>query len=256
MKALLKLHLKENIRGKSFILFGILGGIVTLILLSGGKISSSNNPTEAIISQFGTQWKILSIIAGFAAVTVSMGTIEQHRKEKRTELLALHGLSLDRQLFGLALGNSLVSMVLAFILAIVLIIMIVIGDSPTNFWGLIGALAIYLISTGLVSLLVSMMNLFVSSIFVAVLGVILVVIGSFHQLFQGLLLNQGNIGGELIGKAMSIIPPLDVFNRLARTLFFLEYNSHQDLLIFLLFIWLILTVLYFVSKGVARRGQV
>ena len=51
MKALIKLHLKEHIRGKNFILFGILGGLVTLILLTGGEISLSNNPTEAIISQ-------------------------------------------------------------------------------------------------------------------------------------------------------------------------------------------------------------
>lgn len=256
MKGLIKLHLKEYMRGKNFILFGILGGLVTLILLTTGEVSMSNNPTEEIISQFGTQWKFLSIIAGFAAVTISMGTIEKHRKERRTELLAIHGLELDKQVFALAIGNALVSMILAAVLAIVLIFIIVLGHAPTNFLGFLGAFITYLLSTGLVALIVSVLNTFLPSVIVAVLGVFLVIIGSFHQMIQGMLLNNGQLMGKIIGKLMNILPPLDVFNRLTRSLFFLEFKGGQDLIVFFIYIWVTLTAVYLVSKGVKRHEKI
>ncbi|MGI6462081.1 MAG: hypothetical protein ACOX04_00395 [Candidatus Scatomorpha sp.] len=256
MKALIKLHLKENSKGRSFILFGILGGLLSLILLTGGSISVDNNPTEEIISQFGTQWKFLSIISGFAAVTVSMGSIERHLKEKRTELLALHGLSLDRQVFSLAIGNALVSMILSAILALVLVFIIIFKQAPTNLLGFTGAFITYLMTTGTVSLIVSALNMFLPSIVVAVLGVFLVIIGSFHQIIQGMFLNNGQLMGRILGKAMNLFPPLDVFNRLTRSLFFLEFNDGQDLIVFLIFIWSTMTIVYLASKGVSRREKI
>ncbi len=256
MKALIKLHLKEHVRGKSFILFGILGGLVTLILFTGGEVTYANNPTEEIISKFGTQWKFLAIVAGFAAVTISMGTIEKHRKEKRTELLAIHGLSLDRQLFGLAIGNAVVSMILAAVLAILLVIIIIFSHAPSNFMGFIMAFITYLLTTGMVALLVSVLNIFLPSIVVAVLGVFLVIIGSFHQLIQGILLNNGQLMGRIIAKVMNLFPPLDIFNRLTRNLFFLEFTGGQDLIVFLIFMWLTVTMVYLASKGAGRHGKI
>lgn len=256
MRALVKLHLKENIKGKSFILFGILGGLVSLILLTGGLVIEDNNPTEEIISQFGTQWKFLSILSGFAAVTISMGTIERHRKEKRTELLVLHGLSFDRQLFSLAIGNGLVSIILSAILAFVLVLIVIFGQAPTNLLGFTAAFITYLLTAGIVALIVSVLNMFLPSIVVAVLGVSLVMIGSFHQIIQGMLLNNGQFIGRILGKAMNLIPPLDVFNRLTRSLFLLEFNGGQDLIIFLIFIWLTITIVYLASKGVSRHEKI
>jgi hypothetical protein len=256
MKALIKLHIKENAKGKSFILFGILGGLVSVILLTGGLVIVDNNPTEEIISQFGTQWKLLSIMSGFAAVTVSMGTIERHRREKRTELLALHGLSLDRQLRSLAIGNGIVSIMLSAVLALVLVLLVLFGQAPTNLFGFAAAFITYLLTTGIVALIVSVLNMFLPSIVVAVLGVFLVLIGSFHQIIQGMFLNNGQLVGRILGKAMNLFPPLDVFNRLTRSLFFLECNGGQDLIVFLIFIWLTMTIVYLVSKGMSRYGKI
>ncbi len=256
MKALIKLHLKENIGGKSFILFGILGGLVTLLLLTGGEVTMANNPTEEIISKFGTQWKFLSIIAGFASVTISMGTIERHRKEKRTELLALHGLSIDKQLFAISIGNAFVSMILSTILALVLILIILFGKAPTNLIGFITAFITYLISTGMIALIVSVLNMFLPSIVVTILGVFIVIIGSFHQIIQGMLLNNNQFISYIIAKVMNILPPLDVFNRLTRSLFFLEFNCSYDLIVFLIFIWMTLTTVYLTSKGVGRYEKI
>ncbi len=256
MKALIKLHLKENLKGRSFILFGILGGLVSLILLTGGLIIVENNPTEETISQLGTQWKLLSIISGFAAVTVSMGTIERHLKEKRTELLALHGLAFDRQLFSLAIGNSLVSMMLSAILTLVFVLIIIIDQAPTNILGFTAAFISYLLSTGIVALIVSTLNMFLPGIVVAVMGVFLVIIGSFHQVIQGMLLNNGQLAGRILAKIMDFVPPLDVFNRLTRSLFFLEFKDGRDLIVFLIFIWLTLTVVFLASKGVSRREKI
>jgi hypothetical protein len=256
MKALIKLHIKENAKGRSFILFGILGGLVSLILLTGGLVIVDNNPTEEIISRFGTQWKFLSMMSGFAAVAVSMGTIERHRKEKRTELLALHGLGLDRQLFSLAMGNGLVSIMLSAILALILVFIVIFGQAPTNLFGFAAAFVSYLITTGIVALIVSVLNMVLPSVVAAVLGVFLVLIGSFHHIIQGMLLNNGQLAGRILGKAMNLFPPLDVFNRLTRSLFFLELNGGQDLTIFLIFIWLTMTTVYLASKGVSRHAKI
>lgn len=256
MKALIKLHIKENARGRSFILFGILGGLVSLVLLTGGLVIVDNNPTEEIISQFGTQWKFLSILSGFAAVAVSMGTIERHRKEKRTELLVLHSLSLDRQLFSLAIGNGIVSIMLSAILSLVLVFIVIFGQVPTNFFGFAAAFASYLLTAGIVALIVSVLNMFLPGAVAAVLGVFLVMIGSFHQIIQGMFLNNGQLVGRILGKAMNLLPPLDVFNRLTRSLFFLEFSDGRDLTVFLIFIWLTMTAVYLASKGVGRCEKI
>ena len=256
MKALIKLHVKENARGRSFVLFGILGGLVSLVLLTGGLVIVDNNPTEKIISQFGTQWKFLSILSGLAAVAVSMGTIERHRKEKRTELLALHGLGLDRQLFSLAIGNAIVSIMLSAILALVLVFIVIFGQAPTSLLGFAAAFASYLLTAGIVALIVSVLNMFLPGVVAAVLGVFLVMIGSFHQIIQGMFLNNGQPAGRILGKAMNLLPPLDVFNRLTRCLFFLEFNGGRDLTVFLIFIWLTMTAVYLAGKGVSRREKI
>lgn len=256
MKALIKLQIKENARGRSFILFGILGGLVSLVLLTGGLVVVDNNPTEEIISQFGTQWKFLSILSGFAAVAISMGTIERHRKEKRTELLALHGLAMDRQLFSLAIGNGLVSIMLSAILTLVLVFIVIFGQAPTNPLGFAAAFVTYLLTTGIVALIVSALNMVLPSVVAAVLGVFLVIIGSFHQIIQGMLLNNGQLAGRILGKAMNLFPPLDVFNRFTRSLFFLEFNGGRDSTVFLIFIWLTMTIVYLTSKGVSRCEKI
>lgn len=256
MKAFIKLHVKEHAKGRSFILFGIIGGLVSLVLLTGGLVIVDNNPTEEIISQFGIQWKFLSIMSGFAAVTVSMGTIEKHRKEKRTELLTLHGLGIDRQLFSLAMGNGLVSIMLSAILALVLVFIVILGQAPTNLFGFAAAFITYLLATGIVALIVSVLNMFLPSVVAAVLGVFLVIIGSFHQIIQGMFLNNGQLVGRILGKAMNLFPPLDVFNRLIRSLFFLEFNDGRDLTVFLIFIWLTMTIVYLASKGVSRYEKI
>ena len=185
-----------------------------------------------------------------------MGTIEKHRKEKRTELLAIHNLGLDRQIFGLAIGNALVSMVLSAVLAIVLVFIIIFGQAPTNFMGFVTAFSTYLLTTGMMALMVSALNIFLPSVVVAVLGVFLVLIGSFHQVIQGMLLNNGQLMGRILGKVMNLLPPLDVFNRLTRSLFFLEFNGGQDLIVFLVFMWLTVTIVCLISKGVSRREKI
>ncbi|MDI9470601.1 MAG: hypothetical protein QM296_10385 [Bacillota bacterium] len=256
MKAFIKLHLKEYVGGKSFILFGILGGLVTLILFTAGEVSFANNPTEEIISQFGSQWKFLSIMAGFAAVVISMGTIEKHRREKRAELLLVHRLGLERQMLGLAIGNALVSMLLAAVLAVVLIFVVIFAGAPTSLIGFIAAFLSYLLTAGMLALMVSVLNVFLPSIVVAVLGVLLVIVGSFHQTIQGMLLNNGQTMGRILAKIMNLLPPLDVFNRLTRSLFFLEFRGGPDLLVFLIHLWLTLTVVCLTAKRAGRHEKI
>ena len=143
----------------------------------------ANNPTEEIISKFGTQWKFLSIIAGFASVTISMGTIERHRKEKRTELLALHGLSIDKQLFAISIGNAFVSMILSTILALVLIL-IILFESSNKFNRIYYCIYYLFNSTGMIALIVSVLNMFLPSIVSYNFRVFIVIIDLFIKLFK------------------------------------------------------------------------
>ena len=71
-----------------------------------------------------------------------------------------------------------------------------------------------------------------------------------------MLLNNNQFISYIIAKVMNILPPLDVFNRLTRSLFFLEFNCSYDLIVFLIFIWMTLTTVYLTSKGVGRYEKI
>lgn len=104
MKAVIKLHLKENIKKNSFIIFAILGTIVSLIVLFELEFSVNGMKSTSDYAIYGIQWRILSIIACLAGVTLSMNVIANHRQGTKRELLKLHGLPVYKQYLSLICG--------------------------------------------------------------------------------------------------------------------------------------------------------
>ncbi len=242
MKALIKLHLKENIRKNTFIIFGILGTIVTLIVLFQLDYTVNDMTATSDYAVYGVQWTILSVIAALAGVSLSMNIVANHRSGMKRELLKLHGLSLKNQYLSLVSGNIIITSIMALVLLIGMIIQVIVRGTKVSFSGFIISIALYLLAT-----------MISPSAIAALLGVFAAILGSVRGT---LLLMVGNMGG-LFGKAMTgilrLAPPLDEFGKLTRDFFVGEFSDYNKLFTSLLYLWILMGVIYLVIKVVAKH---
>lgn len=118
MTALIKLHLKEILRKNTFIIFGILGGLISILVITSGSFSVNSVGADSEYAQFGFQWVFLTIISSLAAVSLSMGVISKHREGNSMDILKLHGLDTSNQYLSLITGNVIVSLIMGLLLTI------------------------------------------------------------------------------------------------------------------------------------------
>ncbi|NLD17061.1 MAG: hypothetical protein GX666_05685 [Tissierellia bacterium] len=253
MKALIKLHLKENLRKNSFIIFGILGGLITLITLSSVTFTTNAPGANSDYAQYGYQWTFLGIIASLAGVTLSMGTMAKHREGNSIDLLKLHGLSLKNQYASLSLGNILVSLLMALIMAVGMVINILVKEPSISIGGFFVALILYLIPTIIIPLEVSLLSLIFPSAVTALLGVFLILLGSIRGTLELMVGNMGGAFGNISGILLKLVPPISSFSQLARDFFFGDFTNWNGLFSSMLYLWILIGVSWVVLKVVERR---
>lgn len=253
MKALIKLHLKENIKKGSFIIYGILGTLVTLIVLFEMEFSVNGSAATSDYSIYGVQWNILSVIASLAGVAFSMGIISNHRQGTKRELLKLHGLSTRKQYIGLVSGNIIVTTLMALILCTGMFVQIVVKGTEITLIGFIISIIIYLSATMTVTILVSLLTLILPSAPASLLGIFITLIGSARGTLQLSVGNSGGIFGKVIGGMLNLVPPLDQFGELTRDFFMSEFSSYNKLFRTSLYLWVLVGLAYLAIKVVARR---
>ena len=258
MKAVIKLHLKENIKKNSFIIFGILGTIITLIVLFQLEFSVNGVQATSDHAVYGIQWKILSVIASLAGVSISMNIISNHRQGTKRELLKLHGLTLEKQYLSLISGNVIVTSLMALIFCTGMFIQIIIKGGNITVLGFITAVFLYLLTIMTLTVLVSLLTLILPSAVAALLGVLAVALGSVRGTLQLLVGNKGGMFGSVAGFFLKLIPPLDQFGNLIRDFFMWGFFEHGKLYYGKLFgslfyLWALIGITYLTVKVVARN---
>ncbi|MDO5755339.1 MAG: hypothetical protein Q4P28_03815 [Tissierellia bacterium] len=252
MKALIKLHAKENFKGSSFLIFGILGSIITLIIIFQVKFSIEGVAATSDYAVFGMQWKLLSMIASLGAISLSMNTMAFHRRGTRKELLWLHGLEPEKQYFALILGNLLVSIAMAFVLSIPMMIQILVKGLDFPWYSIVFSFIAYGITVCTACVFYSLWTFILSPAVSALLGMVFIVMGTVRTTFLLLLGNKGGLFGKLGKYLIHILPPLDELSQITRDLFTGGAVDLPVVFRILLYLWLLLGMVYFVIKWVVQ----
>ena len=253
MKALIKLHLKENLRKNSFIIFGILGTIVTLIVLFQLDFTVNDMPATSDYAIYGIQWTILSLIASLAGVSLSMNIIANHRNGMKRELLKLHGLSIGKQYLSLVSGNIIITTLMALVLCIGMFIQIIARGTGVSFFGLIISIILYLLATMTITIIISLFTLIMPSAIAALLGIFAAIIGSVRGTLLMMVANMGGLFGKVMRAFLRLTPPLDEFGNLTRDFFLGEFSNYNKLFTSLLYLWILIGIIYLVIRVVAKH---
>lgn len=255
MTAFIKLHLKENFKKNAFILFGIIGALVTVVFFSAGSLSINNSMSDSNYAQYGYQWTLLSIMAALAAIALSMGNVEKHRIGPKAEMLRLHGLSLEKQYSGIAIGNILVAITVAMILLIGMIVSIFVKQPEISILGFFLAIGIYIISIITTGLVISLFTVIMPPAVAALLGITFVILGSMKGLLSLLIENMGGIFNTVFGTLLKLVPDINGFGQLSRDAFFGEAIDIHELFGNLIYLWILIGVFYLIIKGVIKNEK-
>ncbi|WP_425539675.1 hypothetical protein [Microaceticoccus formicicus] len=253
MLALIKLHIRENMKKNTFIIFAIIGAIVSIAVVTSGSFTVNAQENISKYAQFGYQWRFLILISSFAAVSLSMAVISKHREGNTMDLLKLHGLSPRNQYLSRILGNVLITLFMAIILTIGMTVNILAKGIEVNVLNYLGSISIYILASVGVAIYVTLFSMLFAPAITALFGILISAVGFLRGI---LLISVGNMGG-VFGKIMTVLiklaPPIDNFGELARDLFFNEFSNWNMFLNCLISLWILVGITYFVVMVVSRH---
>lgn len=256
MKALVKLKLKENRKGSIFIIFAILGILLSLLVTSSVTFSTNvGGDVSTDYSQYGYQWTFLSFLASLAAVSLSMNTVEKHRKGNFSELLTLHGLGKQDQYRALALANVGLVVQMGLVLILGMVISLFIKKPDFSLIGFVLAVINYLGGAITMALIMSLLTLVFPSVVSGLLGILLSLLGTGRSLFEILVANKGGLFGQVGTLFFKLVPSLSSFGQVSRDLFFGEFTDWQILLENAFYLWALIGVLYLTTWVVSKNEK-
>ena len=244
---LTKLHIKENLSKSSFVIFAIIGLIITF-LARGMEVTAPGMNTSGDIGKYGLQWTIISLISSLAAVTLSSGSFKKYLTSDLPDILSVHGLSLKKQISQIFKADVFISMVMGILLLIGMLINIIIQRPKISLLGFLLAILIYLLTIFVVNLIMGILNLLFNPAAGSLFGIFFVIIGVLRGLLTFILEMQGGIIAEIMVRILYIFPPIDDFGKIARDLFLGEFTNMRLLGQCLLYIWILVGIYYLVKK--------
>ncbi|MDU3176699.1 hypothetical protein [Anaerococcus sp.] len=244
---LTKLHIKENLNKSSFIIFAIIGLIITF-LARGMEVTAPGVNTSGDIGKYGTQWTIITLISSLAAVTLSTGSFKKYLASDLPDILRVHGLNLQKQISQIFKADVFISMVMAVLLLIGMLINIIVERPQISLLGFLIAILIYLLTIFVVNVIMGILNLIFNPAAGSLFGIFFVIVGVLRGLLTFILEMQGGLIAEVMIKILYIFPPIDDFEKIARDLFLGEFTNIRLLGQCLFYVWILIGLYYLVKK--------
>lgn len=253
MNNFIKLKLREGRTRSSFLVFGILGFLVTIIVSFMTFSSNQGFDVSSDYAQYGFQWKALNIIAALATVSLCAPSIKNHRAGYFSDLLSLHGLKKKDQYLGLSLANILTSFQMAGLLILAMALSILIKQPATSLINFGLGLGAYLLAVGSVAILITALSFFIGPLALNLLGVLLVFLGATQGVLDIILGNLGGVFPNILRTLLKALPHLSAFGDISRDLFFGEFSSWHILFSSVFYIWALAGILGLIIYGVTKN---
>jgi len=245
---LVKLHIRENLSKSSFVIFAIIGILITAFVSSSISLSAPGVNSNSEYSQYATAWTLTNMLAALAAITLSMGSFRKHLASGLVDILKVHSKSLDKQVSEIIRADVIISLVMGLVLLVGMVINVIINQPSISIVGFILAIIVYLIAILTSSLLMSVFNLILPPAPAALFGVFFVIVGAMREIFRLIVEMTGGVFGQVMTYILNIFPPISVFGEIERDLFFGSFTNYRALIHSLIYLWLLLGILYLVKK--------
>lgn len=245
---LVKLHIRENLSKSSFVIFAIIGILITAFVSSSISLSAPGVNSNSEYSQYATAWTLTNMLAALAAITLSMGSFRKHLSSGLVDMLKVHGKSLDKQVSEIIRADAIISIAMGLVLLVGMVINVIINRPSVTFLGFILAIIVYLIAILTSSLLMAVFNLILPPAPAALFGVFFVIVGAMREIFRLIVEMTGGVFGQVMTHILNIFPPIGVFGEIERDLFFGSFTNYRSLVHSLIYLWLLLGILYLVKK--------
>lgn len=245
---LVKLHIRENLSKSSFVIFAIIGILITAFVSSSISLSAPGVNSNSEYSQYATAWTLTNMLAALAAITLSMGSFRKHLSSGLVDILKVHGKSLDKQVSEIIESDAIISIAMGLVLLVGMVINVIINRPSVTFLGFILAIIVYLIAILTSSLLMAVFNLILPPAPAALFGVFFVIVGAMREIFRLIVEMTGGVFGQVMTHILNIFPPIGVFGEIERDLFFGSFTNYRSLVHSLIYLWLLLGILYLVKK--------
>lgn len=245
---LVKLHIRENLSKSSFVIFAIIGILITAFVSSSISLSAPGVNSNSEYSQYATAWTLTNMLAALAAITLSMGSFRKHLASGLVDILKVHGKSLDKQVSEIIRADVIISLVMGLVLLVGMVINVIINQPSISIVGFILAIIVYLIAILTSSLSMSVFNLILPPAPAALFGVFFVIVGAMREIFRLIVEMKGGVFGQVMTCILNIFPPISVFGEIERDLFFVNFTNYRILVHSLIYLWLLLGILYLVKK--------
>lgn len=245
---LVKLHLRENLSKSSFVIFAIIGILITAFVSSSISLSAPGVNSNSEYSQYAIAWTLTNMLAALAAITLSMGSFRKHLSSGLVDILKVHGESMDKQVSEIIRADVIISIAMGLVLLVGMVINVIINRPSVTFLGFILAIIVYLIAIITSSLLMSVFNLILPPAPAALFGVFFVIVGAMREIFRLIVEMTGGVFGQVMTHILNIFPPISVFGEIERDLFFGSFTNYRSLIHSLIYLWLLLGILYLVKK--------
>lgn len=252
---LVKLHIRENLSKSSFIIFAIIGILITAFVSSSISLSAPGVNSNSEYSQYATAWTLTNMLAALAAITLSMGSFRKHLSSGLVDILKVHGKSMDKQVSEIIRADVIISIAMGLVLLVGMVINVIINRPSVTFLGFILAIIVYLIAIITSSLLMAVFNLILPPAPAALFGVFFVIVGAMREIFRLIVEMTGGIFGQVMTHILNIFPPISVFGEIERDLFFGSFTNYRSLVHSLIYLWLLLGILYLVKKWRLSREK-
>lgn len=245
---LVKLHIRENLSKSSFVIFAIIGILITAFVSSSISLSAPGVNSNSEYSQYATAWTLTNMLAALAAITLSMGSFRKHLASGLVDILKVHGKSLDKQVSEIIRADVIISLVMGLVLLVGMVINVIINQPSISIVGFILAIIVYLIAILTSSLLMSVFNLILPPAPAALFEVFFVIVGAMREILRLIVEMKGGVFGQVMTCILNIFPPISVFGEIERDLFFGNFTNYRILVHSLIYLWILLGMLYLVKK--------
>ncbi len=201
--------MKEKVRRKDLYIVGILGLVLVLLFCSGGgTITIDGEPISGYKNLAPIMLILINVLGGALAIALSLRTIPNEYERRTSHLIWIRGVKQWRYHAELTIANVASSLIATGIMYAGLAVLALVKNQGDGILRMVPAFFVLAISIAIVSVLSSVLSIFLPSMAAGILAGGCFAVGVLHSILGMVANTIGGFSGNLIKIVLVILPDL------------------------------------------------
>ncbi len=201
--------MKEKVRRKDLYIVGILGLVLVLLFCSGGgTITIDGEPISGYKNLAPIMLILINVLGGALAIALSLRTIPNEYERRTSHLIWIRGVKQWRYHAELTIANVASSLIATGIMYAGLAVLALVKNQGDGILRMGPAFFVLAISIAIVSVLSSVLSIFLPSMAAGILAGGCFAVGVLHSILGMVANTIGGFSGNLIKIVLVILPDL------------------------------------------------